>query len=125
MIAEVGTAAAASKSTPAGFVANISAAPRQYSAKVPPLPTPNTSSPGAKRVTPAPTAATVPAASQPRTRSFGRRRPKPISRIMYGSPVIRCHTLGSSPAARTRTTISPAPGSGRATSACRSTPAGP
>ena len=51
-----------------------------YSAKVP-SPMPNTSSPGAKPVTSAPTASTVPARLRPGLAYFGRRRPKPASRM--------------------------------------------
>lgn len=69
--------------------ASLSGLAIAYSAKEPGA-TPITSSPGRKSVTPAPTASTVPAASQSRTRSLGPRNPS-ISRAKYGWPVIMCH----------------------------------
>ena len=68
-------AAACSKVRPAGLWASLSSRAAVNSANEP-LPTPNTSSPSAKRVTPGPTATTTPATSNPGTGFFGARRPK-------------------------------------------------
>ncbi len=103
--AEVGSAAACSELTVAGLATTLSSAARAYSANDPSQ-APKTSSPGLNPVTCPPTASTVPATSQPRTCCLGRRRPNPITRTRYGRPLIRCHTLGSTPAARTRTRTS-------------------
>jgi hypothetical protein len=82
---------------------------------------PNTSSPGAKRVTPRPTSTTVPARSSPGTGLFGAQNPKPMMRIRYGLPVMRCHVPRSSPAACTFTITSPSRGDGRSVVPTRST----
>ena len=58
----------------AGLSASESSAAVVYSAYEP-FDQPKTSSPTANRVTPAPTASTVPATSVPRTAFFGLRRP--------------------------------------------------
>ncbi len=70
----MGTAAACTTVRFFGLGASLSARARTYSAKVP-SPTPNTSSPGRRVVTPAPTASTRPATSRPRTRFLGARTP--------------------------------------------------
>ena len=72
---ETGIAAACSKVRPAGLWASLSSRAAVNCANEP-RPMPNTSSPGAKRVTPAPTATTTPATSKPGTGLFGARRPK-------------------------------------------------
>src|SRR2546430_7736298 len=121
--AEIGTAAACSYVNRAGLAANRSCDPVAYSAYAP-VALPYTSSPGRKRVTPAPTASTRPARSIPGIRVFGRRSPK-AARAAYGSPAIRCQTPWSTPAAWTRTSTSPAPGLGTGTSSTRSTSTDP
>ena len=55
-----------------------------------------------------PTSTTVPAASPPRTRTFGARSPR-NSRAMVGRPVMVCHTLRSTPAASTAKSTSCSP----------------
>jgi hypothetical protein len=74
---EMGTAAACSNVTFAGLGTSLFALATAYSAKAPSdiSTTPTTSSPGRKPVTPAPTAATRPATSRPRTRVRGARMP--------------------------------------------------
>jgi hypothetical protein len=76
----MGTAAACSKERFAGFGASLSVRAAAYSAKVL-VDIPKTSSPGAKPVTSAPTASTVPARFRPGLAYFGRRKPKPASRM--------------------------------------------
>jgi hypothetical protein len=71
-----GTAAACSNDRSAGFCTSPSSGAATYSAKVP-VPTPNTSSPGVKRVTFPPMAATTPARSTP-------------SRLHLGLPSLIC-----------------------------------
>ena len=68
------TVAACSKLRFAGFGASLSSGARAYSANAP-VPMPNTSSPGWKRVTPLPTASTTPATSMPGTGFLGARNP--------------------------------------------------
>jgi hypothetical protein len=81
----MGMAAACAWLTFAGFGATAPPSrTRRYSANDPLLP-PNTSSPGLKRVTLPPTAATVPEKSTPMRGSFGAPRPTSM-RMMYGSP---------------------------------------
>ena len=53
------------------------------------------------------------------------RIPKPMIRIRYGWPAMRCHVPRSRPAAATFTSTSSSAMSGRATSASRSTSAEP
>jgi hypothetical protein len=99
----------------AGFGAKWASRAHAYSAQDP-LQLPNTSSPGWNRVTFAPTASTCPATSQPRTGALGLRRPNMV-RMKYGRPVMKCQTLGSTPAACTRNSTSFALGTGLSTSA--------
>ena len=71
---ETATTAACSAVRFAGIGASLVSRARANSAKVP-FPMPNTASPGANRVTPAPTSSTVPARSMPGTGFFGARSP--------------------------------------------------
>ena len=89
-----------------------------------PSATPRTSSPGATPCTVRPTASTVPATSQPRMGTLGRRSPRP-SRAKYGRPVMTCHTSGPQLAACTRTTTSCSPATGGSMSLSSSTSADP
>ena len=120
---DTGVAAACSKVSRAGFATSLSARASASSAKEPSA-TPRTSSPGAMPCTERPTASTVPATSQPRMGSLGRRSPRP-SRAKYGKPVMMCHTSGPQPAARTRTTTSCSPAAGGSMSRSSSTSAEP
>ena len=81
MSAETGSAAACSKVTVAGLAASRSSLATAYSANDPVLQVPNTSSPGWNRVAPGPAAMTTPDRARPRTGTFGRRKPNPITRI--------------------------------------------
>jgi hypothetical protein len=74
VIPETGTAAACSKVRFDGLRASLLSRAAANSANEPLL-TPNTSSPGWKRVTSLPTATTTPATSRPGTGFFGARRP--------------------------------------------------
>src|SRR6266498_1165096 len=123
--AEMGVTAACSKEMPAGFAASRPCGAAAYSANEPLSHVPYTSSPGRKRVTPVPTAATTPARSRPRTVTLGLRSPNPMARMRNGSPVMRCHTPGSTPAARTWTSTSSSPIEGRSMSRSSSTSAEP
>jgi hypothetical protein len=114
--------AACSKLSAAGLRTSLASRAAAYSANAP-RPTPSTSSPTANRVTADPTAATVPATSIPGTGFFGRRNPKPTSRMRYGCPAIMCHVPRSTPAARTRTRTSSAAMAGRTARAGRRTSA--
>ena len=77
---ETGTAAACSNERFVGFGASLAGRTAAYSAKVL-VPIPYTSSPGAKPVTSAPRASTVPARFRPGLANFGRRKPNPASRM--------------------------------------------
>ena len=90
---EIGIAAACSKVRSAGFGTSLSAGVTASSANEPARRCPSPRRPGRKPVTFAPTASTVPATSQPRTATFGRRNPS-IGRAMYGIPAMMCHTSG-------------------------------
>src|SRR5581483_3686117 len=107
----MGTTAACSKVTLSGLDTSRSARAATYSANAP-RQVPNTSSPGRKVVTRAPTASTRLATSQPRSGFLGARTPKPARRIAYGVPVSRCQTPWSTPAATTRSSTSPSPATG-------------
>src|SRR5262249_41325509 len=61
----------------------------------------------------------------PTVLAAGLRSPNPIARTRYGRPLIRCHTPGSTPAARTLTNTSSAPMEGRSMSRSSSTSAEP
>src|ERR1017187_2867176 len=105
----MGTAAASSNETLAGFSASASSDAAAYSANAP-RHQPNTSSPGRSRVTPAPTASTCPATSTPRTGFFGLRSPyNGAGRAMYGRPLMIAQSPGLTAAARTRTNTSWSP----------------
>src|SRR5215475_10073798 len=71
---EIGTTAACSKNRPAGLAASRCSCAAAYSANEPLSPVPYTWSPAPKRVTRAPTAATTPATSRPRTLTVGAKR---------------------------------------------------
>ena len=101
-----------------------SAAAHAYSANAP-RQNPSTWSPVRSPRTFAPAASTTPAASTPATRAFGLVSPTPMSRAISGSPRRMCQSAGLSAAARTRTSTSSAPASGRPMSASRSTSGGP
>jgi hypothetical protein len=86
VMAATGTAAACPKLRFDGFGTSArSSRTATYSAKAPHR-EPNTSSPGRKRVTLRPTAATVPAKSTPSWSEVGRPRPE-SKRTRYGVPV--------------------------------------
>jgi hypothetical protein len=121
---DTGTAAACSKLRLAGLGAKRSALAQAYSAQEPSH-VPYTGSPGLNCRTFFPTASTVPAASMPRMRILGLRKPKPMKRTRYGRPVIRCQTPGSTPAASTRTRMSSSPAVGFSMSRSSSTSAEP
>ncbi len=87
VMADVGTAAASTIDRLAGADTRLSAGTQAYSASVPAVLQPNTSSPGRKAVTSFPTAATTPARSLPGMPWRGRRSPN-ARRTMYGTPVI-------------------------------------
>jgi hypothetical protein len=120
---EMGTAAACSMVSLAGFGTSLSGRAMASSAKEPST-MPITSSPGWNPVTAEPTASTRPARSQPRTSTFGLRNPT-MRRAKYGSPVIRCQTSGPQPAACTRTSTSLSPTTGAAMSLSAKTSAEP
>ena len=80
---EIGTAAASSNERLSGLGTSFSGRVSANSAKEPASATPITSSPGRNAVTAAPTAATVPATSQPRTWTLGLRNPI-ARRAKYG-----------------------------------------
>src|SRR5918993_4939090 len=86
-----GTAAACSNDTLAGFSTSASSGTVTYSAKVP-VPAPNTSSPGSKRVTFPPTASTTPARSRP-SLDLGLRSPI-CGRATQGVPVMAYQSAG-------------------------------
>src|SRR5918911_1406914 len=85
--ADIGTAAACSMVRLAGFGAKLSAGAHAYSARVPVVLQPNTSSPSSSPCTFLPTASTRPATSAPGTPLRGRRSPN-ARRRTYGTPVI-------------------------------------
>src|SRR2546426_2504210 len=120
---EMGAAAACSKVSLGGFGTSLSGRAMASSAKEPST-LPITSSPGRNAVTAEPTASTRPATSQPRTLIFGLRNPT-TRRAKYGFPVMRCHTSGPQPAARTRTSTSFSPATGAAISLNSKTSAEP
>src|SRR5918995_1813682 len=117
-----GTAAACSNDTLAGFSTSASSGTVTYSAKVP-VPAPNTSSPGSKRVTFPPTASTTPARSRP-SLDLGLRSPI-CGRATQGVPVMAYQSAGFTEAAWTRTSTSSSPGSGWSISRSSSTSGGP
>jgi hypothetical protein len=88
----MGTAAACSNETLAGFADSSASDAAAYSANAP-WHQPNTSSPGRNRVTPTPTTATCPATSAPRTGFFGlrspyqRRRTRDVRQAAHDRPV--------------------------------------
>ena len=87
VIPDVGTVAACSIVSLSGLRTSWSAGTDAYCASVPAVLQPNTSSPGWRSVTAAPTASTTPARSLPGMGWRGRRRPN-ASRTMLGTPVI-------------------------------------
>jgi hypothetical protein len=113
-----GTAAACSNDTLPGFSASASSGTATYSARAP-VPAPNTSSPGRKRVTLPPTASTTPAESVP-SLVFGVRSPI-CGRATYGDPVMAYQSAGFTDAARTLTRTSSSPASGWSISRSSST----
>src|SRR5918993_2421480 len=117
-----GTAAACSNDTLAGFSTSASSGTVTYSAKVP-VPAPNTSSPGSRRVTFPPTASTTPARSRP-SLDLGLRSPI-CGRAIQGVPVMAYQSAGFTDAAWTRTSTSSSPGSGWSISRSSSTSGGP
>jgi hypothetical protein len=80
VLPEIGTAAACSKERFAGLRASLAGRAATYSAKVL-VAIPYTASPGARPVTAAPTASTVPARFRPGLAYVGRRSPKPARRM--------------------------------------------
>ena len=114
---------ASSKPRFAGLATIQSAGAATYSAKPPPLTSPNTSSPTRWRVTSAPTATTTPATSAPGMVRCGRRRPR-AGRANIGRPVVKCQSSALTDAERTATRTSAGPISGTATSVTRSTSSG-
>src|SRR4249920_1318060 len=121
---ETGTAAACSKEAFAGLRTSLWAGVTACSAKDPASATPITSSPGRNVLTAEPVLSTVPATSQPRIGTLGRRSPS-ASRAMYGWPVMMCHTSGPAPAACTRTSTSLSSTTGSSTSRNSRTSGGP
>ncbi len=79
--ADTGSVAACSNDRLAGLGASRSSRATAYSANDPLRQMPNTSSPGWNRVAPGPAAVTTPARASPRTGTFGRRNPNPITRM--------------------------------------------
>src|SRR5205823_5272344 len=128
------TGAASSKVIPAGMCAIRALTLIEMNSACAPNPIPllpKTPSPTANSLTAAPTASTTPANSVPRTRCFGRRRPKtrrlikerarPLRRL--ASRVAQSNRL--TVVARTLTRTSSSLGTGRSTSSSRRTSGGP
>jgi len=117
----VGAAMHTSNVRPGGLGATLRLT-TAYSASEP-FAVPKTSSPTCTPV-PSPIAVTVPATSIPMRPSLGPRRPM-VGRASQGRPERPYQSAGLIAAARTRTTASPAAGSGSAQSASVSTSGGP
>src|SRR4051812_39366746 len=113
VIPAIGTPAASSNDTLAGFRARRAFRAGAYSAQEAPD-VPNTSSPGRNSVTSLPTSSTVPARSPPNSVFFGRRSPLP-NRANTG-PVTPYHSTGLTEVAWTRISTWWASIAGRSTS---------
>ena len=119
MIAAIGTAAASSNDTFAGFRTRRTSRAGAYSAQAAPD-VPNTSSPGLNSVTSFPTASTTPATSAPTLVLLGLRRPPPNSRTKYGA-VTPYHSTGLADDACTRSSTWSSAIAGMSTSRSSST----
>src|SRR6266540_3147789 len=122
VIAAIGTAAASSNDTFAGFGARRASRATAYSAQAPGA-TPSTSSPGRKSSTALPTASTRPARSVPTSLVFGFSSPDE-GRAKSG-PVTWYHSAGFTDDACTRTSTWSSPTTGMSTSRSSTTPGRP